>query len=127
MTLQPFLLRKVFWSGYQIQPIADQREAHQCCHPEFSNHRFALLPSALFVELSPRCQLGVLDWKRVLPSRSRTECLFPETLFLARAAVTRTRRFPLQSLSSSSFFLILSCIVVSQWFVHLTRHPQPMK
>ena len=56
---------------------ADRRPAGgaQCCHPEFSNHRFALLPSALFMELLPRCQLGVLDWKRVLPSRSRTECL----------------------------------------------------
>src|SRR5215471_11535583 len=40
-----------------------------------SNHRFALLPSALSVELLLRCQLGVLDWKRVLPSRTRTECL----------------------------------------------------
>ena len=28
-----------------------------------------------FVELLLRCQLGVLNWKRVLPSRSRTECL----------------------------------------------------
>ena len=37
-----------------------------------SNHRLALLPSALFVELLLRCQLGVLNWKRVLPSRSRT-------------------------------------------------------
>jgi hypothetical protein len=95
--------------------------------PEFSSRRLALLPSALFVERLLRCQMGVLNWKRVLPSRSRTECLFPETLFLARAAVTRTRRFPFQSLSSSSFCLIPSCIVVSQWFVHLTRHPQPMK
>ena len=84
-----------------VQPTADQREAllafslsfierflfghrdsrsptsggAQCCHPEFSNHRLALLPSALFVELLLRCQLGVLNWKRVLPSRSRTECL----------------------------------------------------
>jgi hypothetical protein len=72
--LQPFLLRKVF-----VRPshAVDRRPAGgaQCCHPKFSNHRFALLPSALFVELSPRCQLGVLDWKRVLPSRSRTDCL----------------------------------------------------
>jgi hypothetical protein len=41
-------------------------------HPEFSNHRLALLPSALLVEQLLRCQLGVLNWKRVLPSRSRT-------------------------------------------------------
>jgi hypothetical protein len=74
VSLQPFLLRKVFCSAIDI---ADRRPAGgaQCCHPEFSNHRFALLPSALFAELLPRCQLGVLDWKRVLPSRSRTECL----------------------------------------------------
>ena len=74
ISLQPFLLRKVFC---RPSDTADRRPAGgaQCCHPEFSNHRFALLPSALFVELLPRCQLGVLDWKRVLPSRSRTECL----------------------------------------------------
>src|SRR5258706_4716064 len=74
VSLQPFLLRKVVCSAIDI---ADRRPAGgaQRCHPEFSNHRFALLPSALFVELLPRCQLVVLDWKRVLPSRSRTECL----------------------------------------------------
>jgi len=38
-----------------------------------SNHRIALLPSALLVERLLRCQLGVLNWKRVLPSRTRTE------------------------------------------------------
>ena len=68
-----------FLERFFVRPsdTADRRPAGgaQCCHPEFSNHRFALLPSALFVELLPRCQLGVLDWKRVLPSRSRTECL----------------------------------------------------
>jgi len=74
ISLQPFLLRKVFCPAIDT---ADRRPAGgaQCCHPEFSNHRFALLPSALFVELLPRCQLGVLDWKRVLPSRTRTEGL----------------------------------------------------
>jgi hypothetical protein len=65
-----------FFVQPSIQPIADQREAHNAAAiPEFSNHRLALLPSALFVELWLRCQLGVLNWKRVLPSRSRTECL----------------------------------------------------
>ena len=68
-----------FLERFFVRPsdTADRRPAGgaQCCHPEFSNHRFALLPSALFVELLLRCQLGVLDWKRVLPSRSRTECL----------------------------------------------------
>jgi len=34
--------------------------------PEFSNRRLALLPSALFAEPLLRCQLGVLNWKRVL-------------------------------------------------------------
>ena len=43
--------------------------------PYFSNHRLALLPSALLLERLLRCQLGVLNWKRVLPSRTRTECL----------------------------------------------------
>jgi hypothetical protein len=37
------------------------------------NRRLALLPSALLVEPLLRCQLGVLNWKRVLHSRSRTE------------------------------------------------------
>jgi hypothetical protein len=43
--------------------------------PYSPNHRLALLPSALLVEPLLRCQLGVLNWKRVLPSRTRTECL----------------------------------------------------
>ena len=55
--LERFLVRP------SLQLIADQREAHKCCRPELSNHRFALLPSALFVELLLRCQLGVLNWK----------------------------------------------------------------
>src|SRR5215813_1607577 len=73
-----FLLRKVFVSAIDT---ADRRPTGgaQCCHPEFSNHRLALLPSALFVERLLRCQLGVLNWKRVLPSRTRTECLLPES------------------------------------------------
>ena len=58
---QPFLLRKVFVRR-SIQPTADQREAHKAAFPGFSNHRLALLPSALFVELLLRCQLGVLNW-----------------------------------------------------------------
>ena len=63
------------WKGFcSFTDTADCRPAGgaQCCHPEFSNHRLALLPSALFVELLLRCQLGVLNWKRVLPSRTRT-------------------------------------------------------
>src|SRR5215471_6939944 len=69
-----FLHRKVFRPAIDT---ADRRPAGgaQCCHPEFSNHRLALLPSALLVELWLRCQLGVLNWKRVLPSCSRTEYL----------------------------------------------------
>jgi hypothetical protein len=42
------------------------------------NHRFALLPSALFMKRLLRCQLGVLNLDRVLPSRTRTDTLFPE-------------------------------------------------
>ena len=72
--LQSFLLRKVFSSAIDIADGGPTGGA-QCCHPEFSNHRLALLPSALFVERLLRCQLGVLNWKRVLPSRTRTECL----------------------------------------------------
>jgi len=37
--------------------------------PELHNRRLALLTTALLVELLLRCQLGVLNWKRVLPSR----------------------------------------------------------
>ena len=50
ISLQPFLLRKVFCSAIDT---ADRRPAGgaQCCRPEFSNHRFAPLLSALFVEL----------------------------------------------------------------------------
>src|SRR5262249_25480219 len=93
-SLQSFLLlRKGFGS---VIDTSDRRPAGgaQCCRPEFSNHRLALLPSALCVERWLRCQLGVLNWKRVLPSRTRTEgrC-FLAVSFLARAAVTRTRRF----------------------------------
>src|SRR5215469_8496842 len=99
----------------------------QCCHPEFSNRRLALLPSALFVELLLRCQLGVLSWKRVLPSRSRTE-----SRCFQRPRSWRVSQSPelgdlLYSLSGNSFLLSLSCLVISQWFVHFTRYPQPMK
>jgi hypothetical protein len=44
-----------------------------------SYRRFALLPSALFLEVLPRCQLGVLNLDRVLPSRTRTDALLPES------------------------------------------------
>src|SRR5215468_12503839 len=65
-----------FFVRLSIQPIADQREAHNAAAiPEFSNRRLALLPSALLVERLLRCQLGVLNGKRVLPSHTRTERL----------------------------------------------------
>ena len=108
--LQSFLRRRFFvWPS--IQPIADQREAHNAAIPKFSNHRLALLPSALFMELLLRCQLGVLNWKRVLPSRTRTECLcFQRLSFLARAAVTRTRRFALSPVKRQcSSAVVVSC------------------
>ena len=60
----------------------------------------------LFVEFALRCQLGVLNLERVLPSRFRTgyRC-FPATSLLARAAVARTVRMganPVRQLSSFS-------------------------
>src|SRR5262249_26548571 len=72
LSLQSFLLRKVFCSAIDS---ADRRPTGgaQCYHSEFSNHRLALLPSALLVERLLRCRLGVLNGKRVLPSRTRTE------------------------------------------------------
>jgi len=69
---------------------ADRRPAGgtQGCHPEFSNHRLALLLPALFVERLLGCQLGVLNGKRVLPSRTRTETsLFAATSSLANLSV----------------------------------------
>ena len=84
---------------------ADQREAHCARVPSYIFHRrLALLPSALFVEFSLRCQLGVLNLERALPSRTRTgyRC-FAATSILARVAVTRTRRLgsnPVRQLSS---------------------------
>jgi hypothetical protein len=55
VSFQSFLHRKVFRPAIDT---ADRRPAGgaQCCHPKFSNHRLALLPSALFVELLLRCQ-----------------------------------------------------------------------
>src|SRR5262249_40403216 len=85
VSLQSFLHRKVFLPAIDT---ADRRPAGgaQCCHPEFSNRRLALLPSALFVEFFLRCQLGVLNLEWVLPSRTRTDTL------LSREVVPRRRR-----------------------------------
>ena len=96
VSLQSFLHRKVFRPAIDT---ADRRPAGgaQCCHPEFSNRRLALLPSALFVVFFLRCQLGVLTLEWVLPSRRRTDTPLSEKSFLADAAVTRTRRFGLNS------------------------------
>ena len=60
----------------------------------------------LFMERSLRCQLGVLNLDRVLPSRTRTDALFFRGSSLADAAVTRTRRFGLAH-SRCQFFLQL--------------------
>jgi hypothetical protein len=46
---------------------------------QFHFRRLALLPSALFMERSHRCQLGVLNVDRVLPSRTRTDALLSES------------------------------------------------
>jgi hypothetical protein len=66
-------------------------------------------------------------WKRVLLSRSRTECLcFQLQSFLADAAVTRTRRFALK-LSSGNLILFLPQVVIPQWLVHFAGYPQAVK
>jgi hypothetical protein len=146
---RPARVKPFFLVVPTIRPTADQREAQlalslsflerflarpfetadrrpaggaQCCHPEFSNRRFALLPSALFVEFLLRCQLGVLNLERVLPSRTRTDTLLSEKSFLADAAVTRTRRFGL-----SSFTLLVSSAdpVDFDFAAVRTLHPLP--
>jgi hypothetical protein len=126
VSLQPFLLRKVFGSAIHT---ADRRPAGgaQCCHPEFSNHRLALLPSALFAELLLRCQLGVLNWKRVLPSRTRTECLCFQRRRSWRVPQSPELGDLFQVLSGGHFFLLLPHVVIPQWLVHFTRYPQSMK
>ena len=62
-SLQSFLHITVFCSAIET---ADRRPAGgaQCGHPEFLNHRRALLPSALFLELLLRCQRVSSIWKR---------------------------------------------------------------
>ena len=66
---------------------------------QFRLRRFALLPSALFMKRSLRCQLGVLNFETgVLPSRTRTDALLSGESSFADAAVTRTRRFGFSSL-----------------------------
>jgi hypothetical protein len=92
-----FLHRKVFRPAIET---ADRRPAGgaQCCHPEFSNHRLALLPSALLLERWLRCQLGVLNWKRVLPSRTRTE-----RLCFQRVVPRRRRSHPNSAICYLSF------------------------
>src|SRR5215469_8491713 len=57
-----------------IQPIADQREAHHAATPNSQITDSPYFHPHSFVERLLRCQLGVLNWKRVLLSRSRTEC-----------------------------------------------------
>src|SRR5580700_5204701 len=46
---------------------------------QFRLRRLALLPSTLLMERSLRCQLGVLNVDRVLPSRTRTDALLSES------------------------------------------------
>ena len=74
ISLQPFLLGKVFWSAIDT---ADRRPAGgaQCCVPNSQITDSPYFHPHSLWSYCPRCQLGVLDWKRVLPSRSRTECL----------------------------------------------------
>ena len=64
-----------FFVRPSIQPIADQREAHNAAIPKSQITDSPYFHPHSLWSYCPRCQLGVLDWKRVLPSRSRTECL----------------------------------------------------
>jgi hypothetical protein len=72
------------------------------------HRRLALLPSALFVEPLLRCQLGVLNWKRVLPSRTRTECLCFQRRRSWRVPQSPELGGLLYALSSGNFVLFLS-------------------
>ena len=70
---RPARVKSFFLGSVSILLIADQREALGSVFlapiPDFSNRRLALLPFALFVELSAPVPVGVLNLKRVLPSR----------------------------------------------------------
>ncbi len=124
--LQPFLLRKVFCSAFDT---ADRRPAGgaQCCHPNsqttdspyFHPHSsWSYCPGASWVSSIGNgcCRLGaelnVSVSGDVVPGACRSH---PNSAIWS------------QILSSGSFFLLLSCVVIAQWFVYFTRHPQPMK
>ena len=61
-----------FWFERSRLLMADQREAHCVRVPSNNFHRrLALLPSTLFCGV--RCQVGVLNLERVLPSRTQLD------------------------------------------------------
>ena len=99
---RPAPVKPFSWSCQLYSPTADQREARlasslsflerffgrpsdtadrrpaggaQCCIPNSQITDSPYFHPHSLWSYCPRCQLGVLDWKRVLPSRSRTECL----------------------------------------------------
>ena len=97
-----------FLERFLVRPsiFADRRPAGgaQRCHPEFSNRRLALLPSALLVELFAPVPAGCSQLETgAAVSEPNWISLSSATSFLARAAVSRTRRFasnPVKPLSS---------------------------
>ena len=83
-----------FWSCHRSRfwPTNGRHAIGQCFPP--SARRIALLPYALLVERLAPVPVGVLNSKRVLPSRHRTECLrLGKPSFRRDLAVTRTRRW----------------------------------
>jgi len=89
------------------------------------NHRLALLPSALFVERLLRCQLGVLNLGRVLPSRTRTDTPFSEKSFLGQLRSHPNSAILVLAHSRCRFFALIPWI--SQRFVYFTGYPQPVQ
>ena len=120
-----FLERFLF--GYQIRLIADQREAHNAAIPNsqitdspyFHPHSlWSYCPGASWVSSIGNgcCRLGtelnVSVSSDIVPGACRSH---PNSAICS------------YSPSSGSFLLLPSCVVISQWFVNFTRHPQPMK
>jgi hypothetical protein len=104
------LLGKVLCSAQPIQPVADQREAHSAAtrNSQITDSPY-FHPHSLWGYL-PRCQLGVLNWKTgAAVSYSNRVSLFPTTSFLARAAVTRTRRSFSSPVSRPLFSVAAAC------------------
>ena len=74
LTFSLSFLGKVFLR-LSILPMADQREAHNAAIPNTQIADSPYFHPHSFMERSLRCQLGVLNLDRVLPSRTRTDAL----------------------------------------------------